>query len=194
MTYDPTSIEGRLGAATECRAAGLLRERGHAVVHVFDAPSAPMVHQLAGDAVAPDLLCFRAANALWIEVKGKTAPNWRRCRPGPRWEHGIDFAHLREYVAVREATALPVWVLLYELHSPAAPESKSRLSGPPGWLAIDLVLLERIGQRRLTWPGGPNEPHRRGKQGLGGWLWARKRMTAWGDLQVRNPEQFGMFK
>jgi hypothetical protein len=184
VTYDPNSPEARMGALAETQAARLLQRRGAAVLPVFSAlrnteeTEAPMLYAPhAGLAVGPDLLCFRAGGNVWIDVKGKAVPTWRRV--DRRWEHGIDYANFIDYSHVADFTGLPVWLLLREERTPADPMGESELISSVSWLTIHLVDAARVGEHRPDWPGGAANPRRRGRHGQGGWLWPRAQMRPW---------------
>lgn len=184
MTFAQNSREGIMGALAESEAASIIQRRGLSVLPVFkatdnnEATSAPMMMLAKSDiVVAPDLLCFGGEGVVWIDVKGKAVPTWRRTHG--RWEHGIDFSLFTEYERVAEATNLPVWLLVREERIPETLAAESALVDGINWMAIRLTDARTYGERRHEWPGGASEPRRRGRFGLGGWLWPRTRMTMW---------------
>lgn len=148
--------------------------------NVDPATKAPVLFTRNGLRVAPDMLVMWAtddgAESRWHEVKAKAQPTWRKFRPGPRWEHGIDFALLEEYTQVQGETGSGVWLVVFEEHSPGDPHKSSQLCGPPAWLAITLDDAKQKGELRPDWPGGKLRPRDRGRHGQGGWLWARNDM------------------
>lgn len=145
---------------------------------VDSSTKAPVLFCDEGLIVAPDMLVMsRNGDSRWHEVKAKAVPTWRRFRPGPRWEHGIDFSLLGEYQDVERQTGSAVWFVVREESSPGDPARESKLDGPPLWLAITLQDAVRHGERRPEWPGGKSNPSRRGRHGEGGWLWPRAAMS-----------------
>lgn len=184
MAYDAASPEAQLGSLAESEAARLMAHRGHLVVPIFSATQntdnadAPLLYRPRGGfVVGPDLLVFSAAGSTWVDVKAKTGPTWRRTHR--RWEHGIDRACFEDYEAVGRFSHLPVWILILEEHAPIDSFRESELSGRSAWLTISLSDARQTGEERRDWPGGPASPARRGRHGLGGWLWPRNAMRPW---------------
>lgn len=178
------SPEFALGDRTQRGWADELARCGRAALptYAFDSvvaeTKAPMMVVPAGLIITPDVLTFRRGGKIaWHEVKAKTGPSWRRLLPGPRWEHGFDFSLLAEYLEVERLTRVPVFVVVGEI---ASPDNRGDLVPPGCWLYVALDELAREGERRPDWPGGRDEPSRRGRHGMGGWLWDRRIMRRWG--------------
>ena len=172
-----------MGALAESEAARIMQRRGVAVLPVCDAlgntseTRAPMLLSSDGTKlVAPDLLVFRARGHVWVDVKGKAVPSWHRNLG--RWEHGIDYANFLHYEDVERETGLPAYLLIREDKSPEDPEAESPLRTADQWWTIALSLARECGDMRPLWPGG-KDPTRRGRDGLGGWLWPRRGMRRW---------------
>lgn len=139
---------------------------------------APVLFTADGLLTAPDMLVTGAGKATkWNEVKAKSKPSWRRCYPGPRWEHGCDWCLAMEYQRVESASGIPVFIVIHEEHSPEDCYRESPLTGEEAWLWIALGAALQIGEHRTDWPGGKYNPRRRGKRGMGGLLWDRQRMN-----------------
>lgn len=184
MAFDKDSQEARMGALAESDAARLLQRRGVTVLPAFslldntDDSKAPLIYSSGtGKLVSPDLLCFNAGRTTWIDVKGKAIPGWKITHA--RWEHGIDYANFLEYEHVATETRFPCWLLLREQRSPSDPDCWSELVPSSQWLTISVVDARHIGEHRPTWPGGVDDPQRRGRKRMGGWLWPRSAMRAW---------------
>ena len=184
-----------MGALAESEAARIMAARGHLVVPVFsatqntDKTDAPMLYRPGGGVVVgPDLLVFAAAGASWIDVKGKAIPTWRRTHQ--RWEHGIDRACFEDYESVGRYSKLPVWLLIREERAPADPLRESALFERVTWLTVSLADAREKGEERRDWPGGVANPGRRGRHGLGGWLWPRTAMRRWFGGTSREVEEW----
>jgi hypothetical protein len=169
-----------VGDRAEAQLEALLRGKGLTVLTVADLTGrtreteAPMLKLPTGMLVAPDFLCFQVGRpAFWVDAKGKGDPTWRRYHPGPRWEHGIDYAHAEEYREVERATGLPVWLAVYETRTPVDSARQSALVPGGQFLFLRLDAAWEQGTHRPEWPGGKSRPHDRGKRGRGGLLWAR---------------------
>lgn len=131
----------------------------------------------AGLIVAPDLLLMRSDKSpTWVDVKAKSVPTWRRCHPGPRWEHGCDLDIAEEYRAVQDRTGIECYIVVHEVTSPVSDSSQSALVESGIWLSIAIDSAFDVGQVRADWPGGSLAPARRGRRGRGGLLWARSAM------------------
>lgn len=161
--------------------ADVLRHRGNAVVptYAFEdvAPEtkAPVMLVPNGVRVLPDLLNFRYQDrATWHEVKSKSVPTWYRIHA--RWEHGCDYSLSQEYSMVQDETGLDVWIVVFETASPLDDEHDSLLELSGRWFGIALNKALAYGEHRVDWPGGKSQPFRRGRKGMGGLLWPRRRM------------------
>jgi hypothetical protein len=138
---------------------------------------APVLLTAEGTLTAPDLLVTGIqAETRWHEVKAKSRPTWRRCSPGPRWEHGCDWCLAMEYQQVEAETGFSVFIIVHEDASPLDMQKESKLEGPEAWLSIRLEKALKVGQHRTDWPGGRAQPWRRGKRKMGGLLWDRSQM------------------
>jgi hypothetical protein len=176
-----------MGDTAQKRWAQIVARSGKVVLPTYGmkdvaaSSKAPLLFTRNGLRVAPDMLLMQVVDgksiSRWHEVKAKGKPTWRRCHPGPRWEHGIDFALLKEYLQVQLETGAGVWLVVFEENSPRDAAIESPLDGPAQWLAITLNDAHRVGDLRIDWPGGKFNPRRRGKRGEGGWLWDRADMT-----------------
>lgn len=136
---------------------------------------APVLFTGNGLLVSPDMLVLGFYNR-WHEVKAKAVPSY--FRKLQRWEHGCDYALFLEYEKVAKETGLPVCIIVFEMKSPSDPSKESKLikNATGSWLAIRLTEAREFGERRSDWPGGRVDPDRRGKRGMGGWLWPRDKM------------------
>lgn len=185
MTGLRDTAEFAFGDRTQRAWADELARAGRSVLptHAFDEvvpeTRAPMMVSPRGLLVTPDVLTFNPKGQIaWHEVKGKTEPTWRKFRPGPRWEHGFDYSLLAEYRDVQSTTGTRVFIVVGESRSPISEDSDEL--GPPGpWLYVSLNDVQEHGEYRETWPGGASEPWRRGRDGKGGLLWARRIMREW---------------
>lgn len=173
----------RMGDASQTRWCRHLAATGMCAMPAYGATGntavtkAPALYTVTGTVVLPDVLVLSPGHKSWHEVKAKTDPTWRRLPPGPRWEHGIDLALVPHYTECEERTGIPVWIVVHEINSPADPGQDSPLTGPEIWLGITLRTAVASGQARATWPGGAARPQERGRDGKGGWLWARSQMS-----------------
>lgn len=177
------SREWKQGDTAQRAWADELANRGNCVLpaYAFDdvvrETKAPVMLIPEGLLVTPDVLCMSAENGTtWHEVKSKSVPTWRRLPPGPRWEHGFDYDLLSEYADVQKRTGHAVWIVVCEERRPENPEADSPLILSGLWLVASLSVVLDEGDHRPDWPGGSKEPHRRGRNGRGGWLWARSIM------------------
>jgi hypothetical protein len=172
-----------MGAAVERAYAQEVVKRGGVVMPLcaFVGNSgftgAPMMVTAKGWRVAPDFLVVRHGGALWAEVKAKSQPAYYFKRR--RWEHGLDWYLVKHYRDVQRESGSPVWIIVYEEHSPtsaeAAPEWDERHLTPYRcceesgvWLYARLDAVIEAGERRKTWPDGQG-----GEHGHGGLLWPR---------------------
>jgi len=190
-----TTPEWILGDASQRSYAKTLADAGRIVLPVYDFENntpeskAPLLLIKGGILVVPDLLVMGAKPTCWNEVKAKSVPTWRRCPPGPRWEHGIDFALSTEYAKVEEASGYVVFIVIHELTSPLSANQEGPLSGPPCLLYIALQTAIEMGDRRKDWPGGAAQPNRRGRNREGGLLWDRSAMKPMRSLEPPQPKQ-----
>ena len=124
----------RFGQIGESAISRWLIDRGNTVLPTYemeiDRGKGPRVFSPAGALVSPDLCVIRDGRIVWVEAKHKTVFSWRRNRPGPRWETGVDLHHWRQYIQVQEITAAPVWLLF--LHRKATPSDLDLPYIPPG--------------------------------------------------------------
>lgn len=140
---------------------------------------APLVHSSSTRLIAPDTLIIKHGGAVWVEVKAKLQPGYYFNLA--RWEHGIDWHHAKQYQRVAHESQAPVWLVVYEEHSPqadTAPRWEHRSQAPlpccvlsGTWLAVSLAEALAQGERRAKWPDGVG-----GKRGEGGLLWPRSIM------------------
>ena len=181
------SREWRLGDNAQRDWAKIMGESGRIAIPVYGAESnalvtkAPMLFFMGGMLVAPDVLVMTPAKNFWHEVKAKAVPTWRRCHPGPRWEHGIDFALIEEYETVQAESGADVFIIVWEEHSPTGnPRSgedfRQYLRGDPEWLAISIAAAIKHGEHRKDWPKRNGNPSDLGRNGQGGLLWSRSAM------------------
>ena len=176
------SREWLMGDAVQKQWARTVAESGAVVLPIYgmdDVDSrtkAPVLFLGTELLVAPDLLVMKPGLTRWHEVKAKSIPTWRRFRPGPRWEHGIDYSLLEEYKQVQSRSGAAVWIVVHEELSPLDADTESQLAPSPEWLVIKLDTAVRVGDRRPDWPGGKKSSNH-GRRGQGGWLWARSEMT-----------------
>jgi len=118
MNFDQALQFGQIG---EGYIATWFRQRGYHVLPVYekeiDNGKGPRLFmaQRAGkeQLIAPDLLILGKGKFVWVEAKQKTHFTWYG--KGKYWTTGIDLRHYRDYLDVREETALPVW--LFFLHT-----------------------------------------------------------------------------
>lgn len=164
---------------------------------------APMLYCCDGLLVAPDILILRQELMRWHEVKAKSIPTWRIKKPGPRWEHGIDRALIDEYRRVQQLSGIKVAIIVHEERSPIGephvPElsensnslsdfdpaamrrrieeaARECLNGSAAWLSIMLDDAAKVGDDRPWWPERNGNRSDHGRDGRGGWLWARSAM------------------
>lgn len=181
MTIEGTP-EFEMGQESEALFASLMAERGFIVVPAYSigertAGGAPCLMTGGGRFAAPDVLMLSGKSHRWVDVKAKSVPTWRRCHPGPRWEHGIDKSIADEYRMVQERSGITMSLIVHERASPLDPDSHSPIAGRALWLAIRLDDAFVIGDHRPDWPGGSSAERRRGRRGAGGLLWARNMMA-----------------
>ena len=169
---------------------------------------APLLLTADGLRVSPDMLVLALSEpSRWHEVKAKARPTWRRNPPGPRWEHGFDYSLKAEYAMVEKKSGSPVFIIVQEERSPLHPDGPEPgacqswttedwcrfehddLQGEQMWLSIRLTQVENLGCHRADWPGGKKEPHRRGRNGQGGWLWPRSAMRCVHVAELCVPER-----
>ncbi len=176
------SVEYKMGDTAQRQWAEKVVRSGGIVIPVYGmqdvckATRAPMLLGPKGLMVSPDLYVIRPnLENRWHDVKAKSQPSW--FKNWQRWEHGIDLAHANEYARVSRATTAPVFLVVSEILSPVDADNLSALIPVQGrWMAISLERALEIGQKRKDWPGGKARPRDRGKNGLGGLLWARNDM------------------
>ena len=111
-----------IGQRYECAVRGLLCERGHTVLPVYDIPlgtgKGPQLLTPGGGLVAPDNLVFlhsqgpSGAPIVWAEVKAKDGFTWHRQTRS--WQTGIDEYLFDHYVKVQGLTRHPVWLLFVQ--------------------------------------------------------------------------------
>lgn len=161
--------------------ADTLRDRGNAVLpaYAFDdvtpETKAPVMLVPCGVRITPDVLSFRPRQfPVWHEVKAKSVPSFYR-KYG-RWEHGCDYSASQEYQLVQTETNIPIFIVVHETATPVDPDCHSPLEPSGIWLAISLNAALKYGEHRCDWPGGKDQPWRRGRKGMGGLLWPRGRM------------------
>jgi hypothetical protein len=169
------SAEWLMGDSQQKAWARLMAGRNNVVLPTYgieevdDRTKAPVLFVSDGKIlVAPDILLLKEGNGMWHEVKAKSSPSWRRFHPGPRWEHGIDYCHYRDYLEVERKSGSPVWIVIHEAKSPLDTERESKIGGPPLWLVIALSEISKTGEHRPKWSCG--------SRGMGGWLWPRSAM------------------
>ena len=128
------------GQAAESAIATWLRNRGHAVMPVyeklFDTGKGPQVFMPQGSLVAPDLLAWKGNKALWIEAKHKSAFSWHR--KTQRWVTGIDLHHYADYCRVADNSPWPVWLLFLHRGGQA---KDSPADSPRGLFGQELSIL-----------------------------------------------------
>ncbi len=174
------SAEWKMGDSSQKDYAMLIAKRGFVVMPVYDmndaiqATKAPVLFSDTGLLVAPDVLLMSAKSQVWQDVKAKSKPTWRRIEA--RWEHGCDYALAVEYQKVQKMTGIPAGIVVHESKSPLDETMESYICGPPAWLYITINDAFKLGTHRTDWPGGKDDPSRRGKKGMGGLLWARSEM------------------
>lgn len=135
---------------------------------------APVLFYLGGNLVAPDMLIMSIEKgARWNEVKSKAEPSFYRIRQ--RWEHGCDYSLFEEYSRVEKSSGAGVFIIVSESKSPENEHKYSRLLPSNSWLSISLATARICGERRPNWPGGERD-NRRGRRGMGGFLWPRSVM------------------
>lgn len=179
---DLKSKEWKQGDTSQQRWAEILTAKGNRVLpayafeDVVKETKVPMMMKPGGLIVTPDILCLSRKGITWHEVKSKSIPSWRRCPPGPRWEHGIDFDLIEEYQEVEEITGSEVYIIVHELKSPADPLNESDLILSGKWLVVKLKNVVHYGDRRLDWPKRYGNSSDLGRNGKGGWLWDRSIM------------------
>jgi hypothetical protein len=139
------------------------------VEHYNQRDRGPRILRQGEEIVTPDLLLWRKdVDPIWLEVKTKTEPSWRRCTPGPRWEHGIDYLAFCDYEKA-ESVGFKVAVLLYEENMPTNQHGGTTTPNSNIVLASMLTSIIDTGDRRTKW-----QPSR-GK--AGGWFWPRQCMA-----------------
>lgn len=175
-----------MGDEIQKRWAWNMSERGFLIMPVYNLEDVDQERKLtigarlfhsAGKLIAPDILLLRGGKRFWHEVKAKSQPTWRRCPPGPRWEHGCDLYNANEYRRVEDMSGIPVWIIVHEQNSPLNVSEESELEGPETWLGIHIGKAFEVGDQRPDWPGGKKQPERRGSKGMGGLLWPRNLMN-----------------
>lgn len=170
-------------------AAGWNVINGRALLDRDKIRRAPVLQRPDGtNLTLPDFLCFQDGLAFCVDSKGKDKPSWRRkptSRARPRWEHGIDLAHAKDYREFARLTDLTVWIAVYETETPIDPENESPLKPSGVWLYLPLYRVFAEGEERPTWPGGDFDESNRGARGEGGILWARSIM--WTELPRVTP-------
>ncbi len=189
MKFEETP-EYRFGDEAQREWMKILSSRGRSVLPVYDmtcqegSEKAPRLFCVAGEIVAPDMLVLSPGKKLWCDVKAKSVPTWRRCRPGPRWEHGCDWYHANDYRIVQEKTGIEAWICVREImrpidarFGPSNGESPfDYLEDERSWRLVSVDVAFGRGEHRTDWPGGAAQPLRRGARGQGGLLWDRELM------------------
>jgi len=159
------------GLMGESLIAQWLIRRGHVVLPAYEVEGGgfkgPRVHSARGAHVSPDLgIVRRDGRFVWIEAKHKTAFSWRRCRPGPRWETGIDLRHWSHYCEVGALTNAAMWLLF--LHRESTPDRRDLRAGSPRACPVGLFgisIQDSIERVRL-------DVHRRAHAPAGMAYWA----------------------
>ena len=89
---------------------------------------------------APDLMVTTQGRAEYWEVKTRTRADVDP-HTGQR-RHWMPYAAFDDYLAVREATGTPTWIVLYE---------SATATSPGRWLQIDVDRLREVGTREERW-------------------------------------------
>lgn len=91
---------------------------------IFDTGKGPQLFAKGRKLIAPDLLSINPARSamptVWFECKTKSVFSWYRM--GQSWVTGIDLRHYEDYLAVRDITHMPVFLLF--LHTSPVPDRK----------------------------------------------------------------------
>lgn len=136
----------------------------------------PTISTPKGQILAPDLYCIHPKKGdLFCAAQGKGRPAW--FRKYARWQHGIDYALYDGYLRAQRITGRRAVLAVQEVASPVSPHQQCELRPSSDWLYIWLDQAGIVGEHMPDWPGGARQPWRRGKNGLGGWLWPRSAMT-----------------
>lgn len=132
MSFDKSLREGLLGEGLITR---WLTSRGWNVLPAYEielqSGKGPRLFSAKlGTLIAPDLLVFNESGFYWVEAKTKSAFTWHRITE--TFQTGIDRRHWLDYLAVRETTGVPVWLMF--LHRPGShakdtPDGKDSPSG-----------------------------------------------------------------
>lgn len=173
----------RHGDEAQQRWANILLELGNVVIPIFGfqgnvtTTDAPMIAGPSGFLAAPDIFAMseRMKRGCWYDVKAKTVPTWRRTHN--RWEHGCDYSIAQEYLRCEAESGHPVILVVQETLTPTDLTTCSELEPSEHWLWIRITEAFATGEHREDWPGGRNNPSRRGRDGRGGLLWPRSAMT-----------------
>ena len=77
----------------------------------------PRMEDAGNGVVLADMQLYKGVRAGWVEVKGKTRPNYYRRLD--RLEHGIDLDKQNQYWRLQNTTGQPVYLLICEVNSGA---------------------------------------------------------------------------
>ena len=136
------------GQVGESLIARWLRGRGWSVLPVYDIEvqtgKGPRVFAPSGQWAAPDMLVYKANNALWIEAKHKNAFSWHRNTK--QFTTGIDLRHYEHYCAIADQSPWPVWLLFLQRGG----QAKDSPPSPPGLFGNKLGILRKKESHRST--------------------------------------------
>ncbi|GIV81802.1 MAG: hypothetical protein KatS3mg051_1156 [Anaerolineae bacterium] len=123
----------RIGQIGESEIASWLRSRGFTILPVYekelDTGKGPRLFLPQRQLIAPDMLCYRAGDTLWIEAKHKTVFSfYGKTRD---WVTGIDLRHYEDYLAIDEVSPWPVWLLFLHKSYVTDPRDVQRWNAPP---------------------------------------------------------------
>jgi len=159
MSFKASLAVGQVG---ESLIAQWLKGRGWSVLPVYeleiDSGKGPRLFAPNDDLIAPDMLAFKAGNALWIEAKHKTAFSWYRI--GGYWVTGIDLRHYEHYIRIDGESPWPVWLMFLHKGGQAKDSPADSPSGLFGHKLAELRLCES--HRSLNW----------GKSGMVYWAYS----------------------
>jgi hypothetical protein len=119
------------GKVAEGLIARWLMARGNSVLPVYEIEKShgkgPQLFAAPGERVAPDMVTFTNAGALWIEAKHKSVFTWHR--KSERWTTGIDLRHYFDYLHVWRQSRTPVWLMFF--HRESVPSAEDLRFGCP---------------------------------------------------------------
>jgi hypothetical protein len=152
MTFQ-RSLE--IGRTAESQIANWLMRRGCLIMPVYELSEqrgkGPQVFSIECSYVAPDMLALKpGGKVFFVEAKCKTGFTWSRTYQ--RFETGIDKRHYRDYLAIREKTGVPLWILFLQKGGAVKDAPPHKPDSPRGLFGNEITTLaERISHEHDGW-------------------------------------------